>query len=243
MKINLVCSLFVLDNELNSNIRKNDIKKIKVLVDKDEHKLPNVNFDDKTDIKELLRKHITTIIGSGDFHLEQVFTLGDAKYYGDQNIDIIYIAVANIESVKKLDDNFELLDFGVYSNSSVKFGEVSYNFKTREKINKNNIEYVHDIDVNDISLEKVLLELLIAFKYLRTRVDFSDIMFKFMGSVFTLEDVRSVYEIITEKTVDKSNFRKKIVKYCEKVDSIIDSKGHRPTQMYKFKPLTNDIWL
>lgn len=243
MKINLVCSLFVLDSELNSNIRKNDIKKIKVLVSKKEYKLPNVNFDNKTDIKELLREHIIKIIGSEDFHLEQVFTLGDVKYYDDENIDIIYIGVSNIESVKKLDNNFELLDFGVSSNKNVRFGKVTYNFKTREKINKNNIEYVHDIDVNDIVLEKTLLELIIAFKYLRTRVEFSDIIFKFMGNFFTLEDVRNVYEIITEKNVDKSNFRKKIIKYCEKVDSVIDSKGYRPTHVYKFKPLKNDIWL
>ena len=35
MNINLVCCLFVLDKESSNNIRKNDIKKIKVLVKKD----------------------------------------------------------------------------------------------------------------------------------------------------------------------------------------------------------------
>ena len=47
-----------------------------------------------------------------------------------------------------------------------------------------------------------------------------DIVFKFLSKSFTLEEVRIVYELIKGKEVDKSNFRKKIVKYCQKIDEI-----------------------
>ena len=65
-----------------------------------------------------------------------------------------------------------------------------------------------------------------------------------MGSSFTLEDVRIVYEMVKNTVVDKSNFRKKIIKYCEKIDEKDDSKnGFRPSQKYKFRPLRGDVWL
>ena len=74
-------------------------------------------------------------------------------------------------------------------------------------------------------------------------LDSSDIMFKFMPKEFTLEDVRIVYELVKDKQVDKSNFRKRIIKYVEKCSDKVDNKGYRPTQLYTFKPLVDDIWL
>ena len=101
----------------------------------------------------------------------------------------------------------------------------------------------HKINADDIVTEKKLLEIIIAYKYLRGRIDYSDIIFKFMGETFTLEDVRIVYELIKEKTTDKSNFRKKIIKYCEEVSIESSKKGYRPSKVYKFKVLNGDVWL
>ena len=72
MQVNLVCCLFILNSEKNENIRKNDLKKIKVLTD---HlgMLPNFSYQNK-DMKQTLRRHLETIIGSNIFHLEQVYT-------------------------------------------------------------------------------------------------------------------------------------------------------------------------
>ena len=89
-----------------------------------------------------------------------------------------------------------------------------------------------------------MLNLLISYKRIRSNIDSTDIIFKFMGKTFTLEDVRIVYELIKDCSVDKSNFRKKIMKYCEKTDEIEETKnGYRPSQKYQFKPLKGDIWL
>ena len=43
--------------------------------------------------------------------------------------------------------------------------------------------------------------------------------------------------------LDKSNFRKKIVKYCAETNLDISKKGYRPSKMYTFKVLKGDIWL
>lgn len=241
MKLNIICCLFVLDNEISSNIRKNDTKIIKVLVKKDAS-LPQVVYDNKSDIKELIRDYITSITSTKIFHLEQVYTLGDIKFVKD-GVDIVYLGVTNAGNIKKLDEEFELRDFVIKENEFIKLGGELYKYKTKEKISNNNVEYFHEIKVDDINLERVLLELVIAYKYLREKIDHSDIVFKFMNELFTLEDVRIVYEMVKDVVVDKSNFRKRIAKYCEKTDAIVDKKGHRPTQMYKFKPLSGDIWL
>ena len=42
MQINLVSCIFVLDSEKNDNIRKNDVKKLKVLVNNKKHKTKKV---------------------------------------------------------------------------------------------------------------------------------------------------------------------------------------------------------
>ena len=192
--------------------------------------------------KELLKDKISSIIGSNIFHLEQVYTLKEEKYNNDNDIDIIYLAITNIENVKKLDNNYKLVDFSI-KNNVISFDKQTFNFKTKEHIKNNNVEYYHEFNLEDIKLEKKLLEIIIAYKQLRSKIDNSDIIFKFFGKTFSLEDVRNVYEMIKEVNVDKSNFRKKIVKYCKEVDIDNNKKGYRPSRLYTFKVLKGDIWL
>lgn len=241
LNINVVCPFVVLENELNEDIRRNDLKKFKILVDKDDN-LVKINIKALETLKDSLKKELLSIIDSNKFHLEQVYTLGEEKYYFDDSIDIIYLGITNFENVKNLDDNYKLIDFDI-SNNYITFGNSSYKFKTKEKISNNNIEYYHEIEVDDIKIEKKLLEVLIAYKHLRNKVDNSDIIFKFLGKTFSLEDVRIVYEKIKEISVDKSNFRKRIVKYCEETDVEVAKKGYRPSKLYTFKVLKGDIWI
>ena len=238
MKLNLIGCLFVLETEKNANIRKNNIEKIKILTTKD-YKLPSVAFDGKG-IKNQIRKNLSSIIGSNIFHLEQVFTM---DY--EQEIDVIYLGITNIENIKKLDSNYQLIDFKVENNNTITFGDKLYSYKTIEIENYNNIEYIHEIQSDDDDIKKTLLNILISYKKIRVNADSSDIIFKFMGSSFTLEDVRILYEMIKDTKVDKSNFRKKILKYCEKIDNVKtnEKNGFRPSQKYKFKPLKEDIWI
>lgn len=238
MKVNLIGCLFVLDSERNENIRKNDIQKIKILTTKD-FMLPTVPFDVKG-AKNQIRNNLSSIIGSNIFHLEQVFAMDYEK-----EIDILYLGITNIENVKKLDSNYQLIEFKVENNNTITFGNNMYSYKTIEIENYNNIEYIHEIKTDDTCIKKTLLNTLICYKRIRVNADSSDIIFKFMGSSFTLEDVRILYEMIKDTKVDKSNFRKKIIKYCEKIEDVKTEKkiGFRPSQKYRFKLLREDIWI
>lgn len=237
MKINLVCSLFVLDSEKNINIRKNNIEKLKILVDKDKL-IPVITYT-SGNIKEEVRKFISDIIGSNTFHLEQVFTINT-----DNSVDILYLAVTNRENVINLKDNYCLIDFGIEDNKAIIYDKNIYLYQTKEIIENNNIEYIHEVDIEDKILKNNLINVLICYKKIRVNINDTDILFKFMGSSFTLEEVRLLYELIKNTKVDKSNFRKKIVKYCEEVTSEREeNNGYRPSQKYRFKPLKGDIWL
>ena len=237
MQINVVSCVFVLDSKKNSNIRKNDIKKLKIVVTSNNN-LPTFVYE-KGDLKNTVKKNISNIIGNNLFHLEQVYTMD----YSD-GIDIIYLGITNIENVVKLNKLYKLIDFKIENNNSILFDNKKYSYKTIEKIKNNNIEYIHNIKVNNKNIKRTLINLIISYKRIKNNIDNTDLIFKFMGSSFTLEDVRIVYELIKECSVDKSNFRKKIIKYCEKIDKIDETRnGFRPTQKYKFKPLKGDIWL
>lgn len=237
MKLNIVSCIFILESEKNDNIRKNDIKKIKVLVN-NKNELPSISIK-KSDLKQQVKDSVASIIGTNIFHLEQVYTMD----YKDE-IDIIYLGITNIEYIKNLKKDYKLVNFNIKDNNLIVFDNKEYKYKTKEIENNNNIEYIHDIDVLDLDTNKTLMNLLISYKRIRSNIDNTDIIFKFMGSSFTLEDVRIVYELIKNCAVDKSNFRKKIMKYCEKADDFnIIKNGYRPSQRYKFKPLKGDIWL
>lgn len=89
----------------------------------------------------------------------------------------------------------------------------------------------------------MLLEIIITMKYIRSRLDTTDIIFKFMPKLFALEDVRTLYELLKDTSVDKSNFRKRIMKYCTRSESVIDNRGYRPTYLFTYKPLEDDAWI
>ena len=175
MKVNLICCLFVLDSDRNDNIRKKDIKKIKVLVTKN-NELPEINFCGN-DMKKQVRKNISTIIGTEVFHLEQVFTM---DY--ENSLDVLYLGVTNIDNIKKLSDDYKLIEFKVENNNIVQFGDSVYKYETIELEGNNNIEYIHEIECSDENIKRNILNLLISYKKIRSNIDTTDIIFKFMGN-------------------------------------------------------------
>lgn len=236
MRVNIINCLFVLDSEKNNNIRKNDIKKIKTLVTKNKALL-SIKYSGG-DMKEDIRASLNSILGLKKVHLEQVYTFASSDH-----VDIIYLGACNIDNIKDIDNNYELVDFSIKTNESVSLGDEVYKYKTIDIEKDNSVEYIHEIEAKD-KIKETLLYLLTSYKRIRTNLDISDIMFKFLPDIYTLEDVRGVYELVKDTSVDKSNFRKKIVKYCEKVDIKEETNNcYRPSQKYRFKALKGDIWL
>lgn len=243
MKVVINVPMFVLDTVMSDNVRRNNEPKLKLLVDKNNQVL-ELEYDTAKDIKEQIREYVRKFATlTKDFQLEQVFTLAGLNYYGDDKLSIIYIALLNRESIQEFRDDYKLVDFDIEVSNRIKIGENSYKFKTIQEITDNNISYIHEFEAPNKLVEKQLMMIIIAYKYLKSRIDTTDIMYKLLPSRFALEDVRLLYELISGRTVDKSNFRKKIIRYCKKTDEILTNKGYRPTQLYEFQVDVDDIWI
>ena len=242
MKINITCCLFVIDNIKSEYVKKNDEKVLKVLVTKKDHKIFRIEFDNKTDIKTLLKQELSKVINTNKFHTEQVYTFGDSKFFSDNAIDIIYIAVAKINDIKKLPEDYEFIPFVASTKKNIALGEQEYSYDLIQVEENNKVKFYHNIKNISLAEEKNILEILTAYKYLKSRIANTSIIFNLLPEVFTLEDVRQTYELIREETVDKSNFRKKYAKYCKKIDIKVADKGYRPPQLYTFNPEASKVF-
>lgn len=242
MNINLTCVLLVLDTKLNPDIRKNDIQSMKILLRRITHGLPWVTADTSDDIKQQIRHTISNIIGTDFFGLEQVYALGDKKYMQHNgDVDIIHLGIINGTKIAEIHPDYELANISI-NNKEIKIGDAQYNYRTIEKIGPA-VEYLFETNAPDIATDKTLIEILTAWKHLRNRTENTDTIFKFMPDEFTLETIRQVYEVISGRHVDKSNFHKKITKYCTEVPNKTVHRGHRPGKLYTFKAKTGDSWL
>ena len=127
MKIYLDCCLFVLQTIKSDDKRKNDIKKLKLVVDKNNN-LISIPFKKESNIKDSIRNKIIDVIGSNNFHLEQVHTFGETKFY-NCGLIIAYLGITNYENIKKLNEDYKLVDFELIGKNEVKFDNkiIKYN--------------------------------------------------------------------------------------------------------------------
>lgn len=242
MKLNLTCCLFVLESKKAEDIRKSDVLNLKVLVRKDTNSLFSICYNGEDDMKDVLRREFKTLVGFSDMSFEQVYTIANKEYLID-GCDVIYVGITNMENIKHVDSNYELKDISIKDNSIITLGDEKIKYKTIQRRIGSGNEYIHKINVDDVRYRKMLLEIIITMKYIRSRLDTTDILFKFMPKLFALEDVRTLYELLKDTSVDKSNFRKKIMKYCSRSENVIDNRGYRPTYLFTYKPLENDAWI
>ncbi len=79
--------------------------------------------------------------------------------------------------------------------------------------------------------------LTMAMKRLRSRVTYTTLISKFLPTEFTLTELKSTYDAILETSLDKRNFRKKILKLdiLDPLEKERSGEPWRPAQLYKFK--------
>lgn len=76
-----------------------------------------------------------------------------------------------------------------------------------------------------------------AVRRLRTKLGYSNIAYSLLPKLFTLSQLQEVYEVILGHTVDKRNFRKKILSLgiIEPTAQQLTGQKHRPARLFKFK--------
>lgn len=75
-----------------------------------------------------------------------------------------------------------------------------------------------------------------AIKRLRTKLGYSNIAYSLLPKLFTLSQLQEIYEVILGHSVDKRNFRKKILSLgiIEPTSQQLTGRKHRPARLFRF---------
>ena len=71
-----------------------------------------------------------------------------------------------------------------------------------------------------------------ALKRLRSKLDYSDIVFYLLPQEFTLTQIQNVYEAILGRKEQAANFRRKIADMVQVTGRYTSDKGHRPAKVF-----------
>ena len=86
----------------------------------------------------------------------------------------------------------------------------------------------------DIAFDHALV-ILAGIERLRNKLNYTDIVFNMMPEYFTLGELQQVYEVILNKKVLDSAFRRIIASKVEKTKKMKTGEGHRPSVLLKYK--------
>jgi hypothetical protein len=70
---------------------------------------------------------------------------------------------------------------------------------------------------------------------LRNKVNHTDIVFHLMPNLFTIGELKQVYELLLGKKLINSAFRRKIAEKVEFTEEEIKTGGHRPSLLCRYK--------
>ncbi len=145
-----------------------------------------------------------------DVYLEQIYTFGDPlRYPNSRVITVAYFALIRSENL--------ILKF---DKSADNIKEVSWHS-------------VYDLPSLAFDHQKIIEY---AAKRLRDDLERSAIAFQLLPPKFTLTELQKAYEIILNTTLDKRNFRKKMISMniLIELDEYSKSKSKRPARLYSF---------
>jgi 8-oxo-dGTP diphosphatase len=143
-------------------------------------------------------------------YLEQLYTFGDPlRYPRSRVITVAYYALIRSENL--------LLKF---DNSAENITDVKWHS-------------VYDLPPLAFDHDKIINY---ALNRLRAGLEYSPIAFQLLPKKFTLTELQKAYEIITDKQLDKRNFRKKMISLnlLSELEEFTKQKSKRPARLYMF---------
>jgi 8-oxo-dGTP diphosphatase len=169
--------------------------------------LPGGFVQAKEDLEEAVRRELAEETGINRLYLEQLFSFGDPQRDPRERV----ISIAYYALVK-------LADHSVRAASDAQ--EVAW-FPVAE-LPKLAFDHEKIVDV--------------ALRRLKAKVRYEPIGFELLAEKFTLGELQRLYETVLEQTLDKRNFRKKILgmELLEAMDEFQKDVAHRAAQFYRF---------
>ncbi len=175
---------------------------------KDKWALPGGIVQLNETLDEAAKNVLKKKAGIKDIYMEQLYTFSDLKRdVRGRMISVAYFALVNSDE---------------------------FNLKT--------MDYYSDIEwINVRKLPKMAFDHKEIINYgldrLKSKIEYSNIVYGLLPETFTLTEMQNVYEIILGEKIDKRNFRKKILALglLTETKKVKTGAKHRPAKLYKFK--------
>ena len=105
---------------------------------------------------------------------------------------------------------------------------------TKVEIDKLTNDYEYKVKDKKLAFDhdKILVSSLME---LRNRVNHTDIVFHLMPDLFTIGELKQVYELLLGKKLINSAFRRKIAEKIQVTKKTVKTGGHRPSLLCKYK--------
>ncbi len=241
--------IFAIDDKENENCRELSKKSLSLLLVK-RTKEPFKNmwclpggfvFDNETSLdaaKRILKKETNL----QNFYLEQLKTFDEInRDPRGRIISTAYISLVDKKMIKQdLSKNAVWFDLEIIEeknniciNLRNELDSININL-LKNIVNEKSKQYNYKLVNSNIAFDHGLI-INEGIKDLRKKANSSDIIFNMMPNKFTIGELKQVYEIILNKKLINSAFRRVIASKIEPTNEIIKNGGHRPSQYFKYK--------
>lgn len=211
---------------------------------KDKWCLPGGFLDVGLEIEENARKILLKETNLRDIYLEQLFTFGGLKR--DPRMRVVSTAFMALIDKERLNQevcpsakwfNIELSekDSIVTCNLTSADGE-NLCFKVKRVIEDETTgKFRFEVLENACLAFDHPLVICTGIERLKNKIEYTDVVFNMMPPLFTLGELKQVYEVILNKKLLDTAFRRIISAKVEKTNEVQTGGGHRPSVLYKYK--------
>jgi len=245
--------IFAIDEISNDNCRELSKKKLSILLVKRNHE----PFKDKWCLPGgFILDNETSLIGAQrilkketnleNFYMEQLMTFDSVdRDPRGRVVSVSYISLIDKKMIKNsllpnarwfsLEMHEEENNIKLVLNDENELIEVNL---LKTIINEKSNQYEYKLISSDLAFDHGLI-INIGITELMKKANTSDIIFNMMPDKFTIGELKQVYEIILNKKLINSAFRRVISPKIEPTNEIIKNGGHRPSQYFRYKNNNN----
>ena len=242
--------IFSVSNKKSDNYRKLNKKYFSVLLVKrknypfkDMWCLPGGFLDLNLELEENARNILKRETNIQDIYIEQLYTFGGLNR--DPRLRVVatsYMALIDKERLnQEVYENADWFDLFVNEQNdiveiSLDNGKEKLSFKIRKTLKELTTDrYKFEVIENKSLAFDHPLIILTGLERLKNKIEYTDIVFNMMPPLFTLGELKQVYEIILNKKLLDPAFRRIIATKVEKTDELQTGGGHRPSVLYRYK--------
>lgn len=180
-----------------------------------------------------------------DIYKEQVYAFSDVDR--DPRMRVVSIAFLSLVDRNKIQETLDptatwfVITFYERDNMIItklsNDNETIHFTATKGKVHLTSDTDRYDTVQNDMIAFDHCQMILSGLSTLRHKAKYTNIMFNLMPQNFTLGELQQVYETIAGRPIWAPAFRRLTADRVEKTGATVHTGGHRPSQLYTFKPL------